>query len=224
MQPEVNPIAQWYAAQQWREVTDVPLDDPPFFAASAYIATMSDPDDTDRRDRLIDCFMALARRLAGGTPGIRRRDIDRALNRASRRINIRLRAADIAARVMIEQGSTPALRFETARSVREAIASEKASMKIICRITKETANRSSLPRKEVERRPARPFADEAFPHEYQRMWKPSLPVLALALSLRSEIMTRTKNKLSILPQISFSVASANFKHGKPDNLIILRAT
>ena len=120
-------LCSWLDAQSWRELTHTRIDNP-YYAAAAFLAVLTYPDNTHKRDRLIAAMCDYCRFTWGMPQSMRKRDVERALKRCSKLVNRRFRAAGMAAKVMLEKASSTGMTFETARSIREAISREGESM------------------------------------------------------------------------------------------------
>lgn len=192
-------LRSWFDAQHWREITRVSVVDSPhtpYLAAAAYLAVLAFPDDTDKRDRLVNAFRAYLRNRLGMRAQIRWRDVSRALNGGSRQLNTRFRAAEFAAQVMLEKASSSGMTIEAARSIREAISREGKPMTFELPVDVLPANvRAGLKRRPQQQRDPRPGASDVDTNIFRDVWSPSKPVLHFAHLLhqiqksRSEFQT-----------------------------------
>lgn len=218
-------LRSWYDSQAWREVTHLPFDDPPYLAAAAYLAALAYPDNTEKRDRLIQAMRAYARIYLKQSPGLRRRDVARAMGRASRLINLRLRAGDIASQVLLERGSGG--RIEAARSIREAIHRQQEDGKVLLCLY---GGNWSL----MKARTAKPLVDEVDTNVFRDVWMPSKSVLHIAISIRPLFRRGTspniegliakpiwcRESIDALPLIALSLSQAGIVESK--ELIMLQ--
>ncbi|MEX2125816.1 MAG: hypothetical protein WD795_18145 [Woeseia sp.] len=233
-------LRSWFAAQTWREVSYVPFDDPPYLAAAAYLAVLAFPDDLTeggKRDRLLRAISGYAKTLVRLSPGMRRRDILRAVNRGNRLVGNRLRAAGIAGRVMLERASGEGMRCESARSINEAILTEDEPITLympLAILSESVTDGVAITQRSARAgRPEAGLVSEI--NIYRDVWIPSKPVLHMAIALRSyviatrptfdDLLTQpawSMKALAGLPALADGICQAGI--ATPANLIMLRAT
>lgn len=161
---------------RFREVTQLPVTDPPHLAAMGYLATIAYPDTHDKRDQLIEAFKARhdnVRELMNRERprSIDERDIRRTLRKAQ---NI----------IWFER--FPALWAACEISLSRSTEGQPLRICAEDRVTKAARNWSA-------------YSQQSESKFYERAWQPSLAVLHLVLPFRNYVQFELQDKRLPLP-------------------------